>query len=115
MYVYDRANELAKDIRESEEYRAYKELKDKVDANTTTKGLVAEYKRLQFQAQAIMMSGQQPGSDIMEKLQKVGEVLAYDKDASDYFAAEYKMNMMISDIYRIIGEACGIDLDMLKK
>ena len=35
MYVYDRANELAKDIRESSEYINYKELKDKVYADET--------------------------------------------------------------------------------
>ena len=115
MYVYDRANELARDIQESEEYRNYKALKDEVFADANKKAMVAEYKRLQFQAQAAVMTGQNPPDDIMDKLKKVGEVLAFDPQVSEYFAAEYKLNTMLSDVYKIIGQASGIDMDMFMK
>ena len=112
MYVYDRANELAKDIREASEYLNYKELKDKVYADETKKAMIMEYKRLQFQAQAALMTGGKPDENLMERLKKVGEVLAFDQDVSDFFAAEYKMNTMLTDIYKIIADASGIDIGM---
>lgn len=45
MYVYDRANQLAADIRESEEFRAYKALKDELYADAGTKSMLRQYKR----------------------------------------------------------------------
>lgn len=50
MYVYDRANALAQDIKESSEFKEYKALKDEVMADATNKDLIRQYKTLQFEA-----------------------------------------------------------------
>ncbi len=55
------------------------------------------------------MMGGKPDEAVMKRLQKVGEVLAFDKEVGDYFAAEYKMNGMVMDIYKIIAKASDLD------
>ena len=114
MYIYDRANALAQDIKDSEEYKAFKVLKDEVYADEATKGLIKQYKAAQFEAQTQVMSGKEPGADVMDKLKKLGEVLGLNARVGEYFAAEYKFNTLVSDIYRIIGDACDIDADFLQ-
>ncbi|MBR6816355.1 MAG: YlbF family regulator [Clostridia bacterium] len=109
MYIYDRAHLLAGDIKASEEYKHFKALKDELYADETTKALLTQYKKAQFEAQTTMLSGQQPAVELMEQLQKVGEVLALNPKVTEFFAAEYKFNTIVSDIYKIIGEACDID------
>ena len=113
MYVYDRARALAEDIRQSDAYKAYKALKDEVYADESAKGLIRQYKKLQFEAQASMMTGQQPDAALMEKLGKTGEVLGFNPKVTEFFAAEYKFQTMISDIYKIIGDACELDMAFL--
>ena len=112
MYIYDRAHQLAADIKQSEEFKTYKALKDELYAEETTKSLLKQYKQAQFEAQAMMMSGQQPGEELMDKLKKVGEVLAFNPKVTEFFAAEYKFNTIVSDIYKIIGEACDVGANM---
>lgn len=115
MYVYDRANSLAQDIKESSEYKEYKALKDEIFQDETTKNLVRQYKKLQFEAQTQMMSGKQPDAEIMDKIKKLNDVLVFNSKVNEFFIAEYKFNTLISDIYRIIGEACDVDVDFLKE
>lgn len=112
MYVYDRANELAKDIRDSEEFKAYKALKDQVYADETTKNLIKQYRSLQLEAQAAIMAGKEPGEELMDKTKKLGEVLAFNKIVTEFFAAEYKFQTVISDIYKIIADACEFGNDL---
>ena len=114
MYVYDRANALARDIRECDEFKVYKELKDKVMADEGTKQLITQFKTLQFAAQAEYMAGKEPDPATVEKLEKMGEVLQFNPAVAEYFVAEYKFNTIISDVYRIIGEACEIDTSMFQ-
>ena len=109
MYVYDRANALAQDIKESSEFKEYKALKDEVMADATNKDLIRQYKTLQFEAQAALMTGGKPSDDTMDKLKKLGEVLAFNPKVTEFFAAEYKFNTIVSDIYKIIGDACELE------
>jgi cell fate (sporulation/competence/biofilm development) regulator YlbF (YheA/YmcA/DUF963 family) len=115
MYVYDKANELARSIKESSEFKEYKQLKDIVFADEKNKTLIKEYKNLQLKAQTAYMTGTEPDSELMEKMQKLGEVLQFNKDVSEFFIVEYKFNTLIGDIYKIIGDACEIDLDLFKE
>ena len=75
--------------------------------------MLIDYKKLQFEAQAVYLSGREPEPAAMEKLKKLGEVLQFNQDVTQFFAAEYRFNTLIGDIYKIIGDACDLDLGML--
>lgn len=81
--------------------------------NETTKALIKEYHQLQMQAQAAMVQGKKDDA-CMERLQKIGEVLQLNRDASEYLLAEYRLNVMLGDVYKILAEAIDIDLGMLE-
>ena len=115
MYIYDRANALADDMKKSAEYVQYKAAKDEVYADATSKDLIKQYKKLQFEAQAMLMSGKQPDTETMDKLKKLGEVLAFNPKVGEFFAAEYKFQTLIQYIYKIIGEASEIMTDFLSE
>ena len=111
--VYDRANELARELGSSEEYRAYKDAKERAFANETTKALLKEYMALRVKAQGAMMSGNKDDEG-MARLQKIGELLQMNADASDFLIAEYRLNTMLGDVYRILAEAIDLDLGILE-
>ena len=111
--VYDKANELAADIKASAEFKAFSEAKDRAFKNETTVSLLKEYHKLQYAAQAAMVAGKQD-DEALEKLQKLGELLQMDRDASDFLIAEYQLNRMLGDIYKILAEAVEVDLSMLE-
>ncbi len=112
MNIYDKANELASQIKQSDEYKNYAKIRDEVFAEETNKGMIRDYKKLQFEAQAAYMTGKEPPAELMEKIQKMGEVLQFNPKITEYFAAEYKMQTLASDIYKIVGEACDIGSEL---
>ncbi len=110
--VYDSARALAKEIQESDEYRAYEAVREKTMESETTRGLIKEYHRLQLRAQAKVVSGEKDEA-LMQKLQKLGELLQLDADASAFLIAEYRINKMLSDVYKILADVVGVDLTAL--
>ena len=112
--VYDKANELAQDIKNSEEFREYKATKEKAFENQTTASLIKEYHKLQITAQAAMVTGNKD-DESLQRLQKIGELLQMNHDAAAFLMAEYRLNRMVSDIYKILAEAIDVDLGMLEE
>ena len=110
--VYDKANELAKLLKESDEFREYKTTKEKAFENDTTASLIKEYHKLQLAAQAAMVSGKKD-DETMQRLQKIGELLQLNQDAGAYLLAEFRYQRMLSEIFKILADTAGVDLDML--
>ena len=50
---YDTANKLAQELKNSEEYRQYRELADKIKENETTVALLKDYHKLQIEVQSM--------------------------------------------------------------
>ncbi|MCR5809735.1 MAG: YlbF family regulator [Clostridiales bacterium] len=111
--VYDKANELAADIKASEEYKRFKLAKERIEEGSTTESLLKEYRKLQLRAQAAMVAGEED-AECLEKLQKLGEILQMDKAASEYLISEFMLSRMLGDIYKILADAVDVDLGMLE-
>ena len=103
--VYDTANKLAEEIKQSEEYVTYQMAKQAINLNYELKQQIDEFEKARYEAQIIAL---QTGKDNEEKLKHVQELyggLIQNQEASKYFDAEVKFNVMIADINKIIGEA----------
>lgn len=114
MYVYDKANELAKALSESEEYKSYKAAKEKVDKDSRSKDMLKDFKKRQFELQAMQLSGQKPDESKLSQIQSLYQVIILNPDIAEYLQAELRFNQMFSDVYNIIGKAVELDLDFLK-
>ena len=89
--VYDTAKLLAGELKNSAEYREYNTVKVRAMENKTTRALIEEYNKLQIQAQAAMIAGDKD-SEALKKLQRIGEVLQFDADASAYLTGQVVVN-----------------------
>jgi cell fate (sporulation/competence/biofilm development) regulator YlbF (YheA/YmcA/DUF963 family) len=111
--IYDEAHRLARLLKETDEYRAYATAKQAAESNETNRLLIKEYKKLQFQLQVSMAGGSQANAEDMERLQKISGVLQFSPEAAAYLMAEMQLQRMLADIYKIIGEAAGMDMDFM--
>ena len=112
--IYDQAHALAKAIQQSEEYTLYVRAKEAAMENETNQSLLKAYKKLQFQLQVQMASGKSPDAQDLEQMQKLTAVLQMSPEATAYLMAEMRLQRMLADIYKILGEAAGVDLDALQ-
>jgi len=115
MNVYDQAHNLARALKESEEYREYMRLKEIAYEDATNSALLEEYKRLQFQMQAKMASGDALPDDDMQRLSQIAMVLQMNKDAGDYLVAEFRYQRLMADVFRILADVSGISPDMFTR
>ena len=113
MNPYDQAHELARALKESEEYREYMRLKETAYDDGTNKALLDEYKRLRFRLQAKIAAGESMPDEDMQRLQQIGALLQFNPDVSAYLMAEFRFQRMLSDIFKILADVAGVDLDML--
>ena len=113
MNPYDQAHALARALRESDEYREYMRLKETAYDDGTNKALLDEYKKVQFRLQAKLAAGESMPQDDMQRLTQIGALLQFNPDVSAYLMAEFRFQRMLSDIFKILADVAGVDLDML--
>ena len=105
MKVYDTANYLANEIKESEEYKLYKEAKQKIDQNPDLKMKIEKFKRVRYDAQVLSIKTGENDQEKIRKLQELYNILIENEDIKEYFDLEVKFNLMIADVNKIIAEA----------
>lgn len=105
MNVYDTANKLASEIRSAQEYKMYKEAKDKLNANVELKQKIDEFEKVRYEVQVLAMQGKKVEEEKNKKLQEMYAMLIEYKEIKEYFDLEVKFNVMLADINKIIAEA----------
>lgn len=110
MNVYDEAHKLTQAIRESEEYKQYQAVKEKVKANPQLEESLNDFKTKQLTLQAGQMMGQQMDQDAMAQLQSLYAILAQDPLAAEYLQCEMRFSLMINDVYQILSEVIDLGI-----
>lgn len=105
MNIYDTANRLAQEIKQSEEYMNYKMAKQALNLNTDLKEKMAKFEQTRYEMQLLaMQTGKQDEAKYKEVQDLYAELIEID-DAKKFFEAETKFNIVIADVNKIIGEA----------
>ena len=105
MNVYDTANKLAYEIKQSEEYKNYKELKKKVNEDANLKEKLDNFEKLRYEIQIASIQGIEPDKEKASNMQNAYVELIQNETMKKYFDAELKFNIILTDINKIIGEA----------
>ena len=108
--LMDDANALADKLRDSDEYKTYCETKARAYENPSTAALLNEFFSLRKQLQVSAETGEAEEL-AQKKLQKLAELLQFEPDAAAFLMAEYRLNALLTDVYRLLAQAVGFDLD----
>lgn len=105
MNVYDTANRLSQEIKESEEYKGYKRLKDTLMSDSNTKKKIEDFEKLRYEIQLMQYTGEDKDEEKVKKLEEMYMMLVQDTQIKEFFELEVKFNIMIADVNKIIAEA----------
>ena len=111
MNIYDTANRLAQEIKQSEEYINYKMAKETLNLKPELKKKIEEFETARYDAQITVMQTGKNDEEKTKKMQQLYIELFEDADAAKFFDAETKFNIILSDVNKIIGDAV---MDVLK-
>lgn len=107
---YSSTCRLAQDIRDSEEYKTYHELKEAVMSEETTAALVKEYRKLQMTIQMSAMSGKTADEEDMQRFSGISTLLFSKPEVSQFLLAEMQLQQALADIFKIVTEAADLDM-----
>lgn len=105
MNPYDKVHELVRSIKESQEVKEYLQIKEEIYQDEKNKEMIKDFREKQMEVQSLLMQGQEAESEKMEKLQNLYQILASNVKIKEFFDKEVRFDVMLSDIYKIIGEA----------
>ena len=113
MNVYDQAHQLATAIKESEEFKQYDQSKNKLEANPQLEEAMKDFMKKQFEIQAQQMMGEEITPEMLANLPQLSAILMQDPTAAEYLQNQMRFSMMMSDVYKIIGEVADFGLDQM--
>jgi|SRR6056297_239383 len=102
MSVYDTAKRLERKIKESDEYKEYIELKEKVIKKDGSKKMLLDYQDLMMELQTKQLSGQEISEEEKEKLNNLNNLIEINNNVKKYLEAEYKVSVMLNDLQKMI-------------
>ena len=109
---YSKAYALAAEIRDSEEGRTYRSLKDTVMADETQAALIREYKKLSVSLQMAAVNGTQGSAEDMQRFSGIAALLFAKPEVQQYLLAEMRLQQAMADIFRILTDAAGLELGL---
>ena len=108
MNVYDEAHGLARAIKESNEFKEFDRMRKEVEQDADVSQMLGELQKLQIELETAQMTGNQPDADMMSRMQSLSTMLATKPLAAKFMQTEAAFSVMMNDVFRIIGEAVGL-------
>ncbi len=105
MNVYDEAHNLARAIKESNEFKEFDKIRVQVDNDKESAEMLKELQELQVQLQTTQIMGQTADKDLVARFQSLSTMVATKPLAAKYMQAQGALSLMINDVFNIIGEA----------
>ena len=102
--VYDIAHELARSLKETDQFKNYDAAGKKLKENEALAKMIADLQEKSMQLQARVMSGDKPSDEEMKQYQSLYAIVLQDPLAAEYLQCEMAFSQVVSDIYGIIAE-----------
>ncbi|MBO2942480.1 YlbF family regulator [Paenibacillus sp. F411] len=103
--IYDKANDLAKAMRESEEVQEITSAMKLIEGDAESKQMLNSFRERQMEIQQRIMTGDMPSQEEMEQVEKLFEVLSMNLSIRRLFDAERRLSVIIEDVNKIISDS----------
>ena len=104
--------QLAAAIRDSEEYRQYKAIKDTVMEQEANRALLKEYQRTQTRLQMAAAGGAKADDDDIERFNKLSSLLYMNGDVAQYLMAQMRMLKLTGEVFQQVSKAAELDFEL---
>jgi cell fate (sporulation/competence/biofilm development) regulator YlbF (YheA/YmcA/DUF963 family) len=108
MAVYDKAYELARELKESPEYKEYQKARSALEGNESALSLLKKYRRQQLLIQSAAITGQQADENLKTEFAKTQELINLHGPIQRFLQAEERVLVMMADIQKILNDALNM-------
>ena len=115
MNIYDAAHNLADCLRKSAEYRKLLDSKQVLAQDPDAEKMVKDIITKKIELEYAVLAGQKDKAAAGEQLEKLYNLLAYNSKAVNFLEAYTRMQIILGDVYKILGDAVAEGIDFLAK
>ena len=112
MNVYEEAHNLARAIKESNEFKEYDRLKTSVESDEQLNQMLQEFQSLQLRFQTAQLSGESMDPELMNRIQQMSAMLMTKPAAAEYLQAAMRFTVMMNDVMQILAEAAKLNIPL---
>ncbi|WP_448588985.1 YlbF family regulator [Thermodesulfobium sp.] len=102
---YDKAHELAKSIKDSQEYNELLKSIELVKKDENLYKMIKNFFTLRTQIEIEILSGKEEDKEKKESLKRLHELVIAIPEGRRIVESQYRFQQLMGDIYKIIGEA----------
>lgn len=100
--LYDTANQLERELRQSPEYTALKDAFAAINADEEAKKIFEEFRLLTVKFQQMQMTNQEPTEEDIKQAQESAKVAQENEKVLALMKAEQAMSVLMEDLNRVI-------------
>ena len=104
MNFYDKVHELVKCLKSTNEYTEYLKLKEEISKDKKTCEILKDFKNKQQEQQIAYMSTGKIDEEAKKVLENIYSILIQNDKARQLLECEMKIDVMLADMQKIIGE-----------
>ena len=104
MNFYDKVYELVRNLKLTNEYQKYVELKKKVKQDNVLSEKIKVFKEKQMAYQKEYLSGKEMDEKEKQEMQQLYSLIIQSPIATEFFESEISLNVLLADMQKIIGE-----------
>lgn len=115
MTIYDKAHDLAKAIKDCDEYKKLLVAGKVLDKDDSSKKMVQNFLLKQVELEYSKVLGTEPDQEKLKQQQELALLVNNNTMAREYLQSYYKWQQYAGDIYKILGEAMAEGMSILEK
>lgn len=104
MNFYDKVHELVRNLKTTNEYKKYIELKEMVKQDEKLSEKIKQFREKQMSYQKEYLAGKDMDDNAKQEMQQLYSVIIQSPVAVEFFQAEIALDVMLADMQKIIGE-----------
>ncbi len=115
MNVYDKGNDLARAIKESDEFKRYKSAAENIDKSDEHKNMLKDFLNMQYKLSLSQARGETPDEKVIEEFNVLYSTIANISDIKEFLESQMYFAKMIEDISKMISDATDTGVEFLKQ
>lgn len=104
MNFYDKIHELVKSLKETEEYKEFISLKNKIKADEKSYSMLKDFKERQQKHQFEYINTGKLNEENQASLENLYSIIIQNEDMRKLLECEMRINVLLADMQKIVGE-----------
>jgi len=106
--TYDKAHELARDLKLSEEYKEYQRARQDLEKSEAALSILKEYQRKRWEFEMDYLAGKEADGSKKQEFEKITELVNMHGPVKRFLEAEARIMVVMTDIQKILTEALNL-------